>query len=806
MLNNKDKPIFLSLRWKYALTISAVLLFILIVLNISFFYKNNQRFEHQLKSEFIQQTKILSDLIKQSEANIGQFIDSVNQLQLSVQNYKSQPLNEKPSPSIRTLIEKNWLDWKIIWGYENINLYLKKSKQSYNWGTPSAHLERLYQLVIQTEHPQRIIHCHKNCLLYIATPLLKQGELVGVLSVGKSMAEILINFKKITQSDIGIILLDKNSSIDITAITNSKVNKPLLRKLFPLKKYKPLIAQKFTFKKDSFCINTSPIFGNKQANFVFIKNISTEVKTQLAEKNNILIIGIISLVSTFILLYTLLHFSVIKIRTLSKALPFLSTSKMGITDKYQQSRQLLSQQKRFPFFTDELDQLQATSLHLCNQLEQLEIERELARKQSMWVATHDELTNLYNRRYFQKEFEQQISTAKRYDRKIALFYLDLDQFKIINDRHGHDAGDKLLIEVASTLNKLIRNTDTLCRIGGDEFAILTPVTDTVGVMSLAIKINHTLNEMIFKQYKNSYHIGASIGIAIYPTHGNNIHDLLTNADLAMYKAKETSFNIYHIYDREMDYHQELNKKLDWKVLIEQSIKNNWLNLYYQPIMDLKTSTISHYECLLRVIKDTGEMIMPADFIQYAEELGLIETIDIMIINLAIKKHIQMQEQGKLKLKLAINLSGRSLSNDKVKIEIKRLLALPEVQADKIIFEITETSAVTNFNIAQSFISEIKALGCSIALDDFGTGFSSFFYLKNMTVDYIKIDGSFIQRIESDKEDKIFVKALSDVARALNKKTIAEFVETESVINILKELDIDYAQGYHISKPLADIPD
>jgi len=176
----------------------------------------------------------------------------------------------------------------------------------------------------------------------------------------------------------------------------------------------------------------------------------------------------------------------------------------------------------------------------------------------------------------------------------------------------------------------------------------------------------------------------------------------------------------------------------------------------------------------------------------------------LVINLAIEQHLELQERGKEHLKLAINLSGRSINSDIIKTEIKSLLKRTEVCSEKIIFEITETSAVTNFNSAQRFITEIRELGCQVALDDFGTGFSSFYYLKNMSFDYIKIDGAFIQRIDIDKEDKIFVKALSDVARALGKKTIAEFVETQNIIDILKDLHIDYAQGYHISKPLPEI--
>ncbi len=431
-------------------------------------------------------------------------------------------------------------------------------------------------------------------------------------------------------------------------------------------------------------------------------------------------------------------------------------------------------------------------------------ERKVAEEQTIWLASHDPLTHLHNRHYFQLEFEKLIMTAQKYQKKLALLYLDLDQFKVVNDTQGHSIGDQLLIDVAIALQELCQPSELLCRLGGDEFAIVTPMDDINDIISLAHKVNQAFQKIVVSDFHQTYQLSSSIGIALYPENGTTIQELLSNADLAMYHAKETSVEHYHIYDPKNSYHQELNERLEWKQLIEYAISNDRLILYYQPILDLKDNSISHYECLLRILKEDGSLLAPAKFIQYAEELGLIEMVDKKVINLAFNKLLSLQQAGHEHIKLAINLSGQSINNDNVKLEIKRLLNQPQVTSNHIIFEITETSAVTNFKTAKSFINEIRELGCQVALDDFGTGFSSFYYLKNMSFDYIKIDGAFIQRIEHEKEDKIFVKALSDVARALGKKTIAEFVETENSINILTELHVDFAQGYYISKPLPDI--
>jgi len=801
------KPFFLSLKWKYAFIISMVLLILHGFLTWNIYQKSKINFENHINAEHKKQVSILYGLINQSSNTMEQFIDSITQLEMD----KPAPSEQKNFSNIKVfgkitgLLENYWSSWQVIWGFESLSLYIHEMNQLSNWGKKDPDLKQLYLLVIKTESPQQQIHCHQQCILYIAVPVLSQGRFKGVLSVGISVVDSLIAFKEITGADIGILLKDK-----IPAVTNAKNNRTLVQS-FMKSRDKQSVEQnnncEFLFNNEKYRINflkmnTAP---KDEASFIVIYNINKIYQDLQTRQNNTFFIALISLLITFILLFILLEKTVIRIKYFSKALPFLALTDVSSSfNKYQQAKETLLKQKKATYFSDELDQLFDSSINLSNQLEKLEDDRSLAEEKTMWLATHDPLTNLHNRRYFHAEFEKILDSSTRYKKKAALIYLDLDQFKVINDTQGHSAGDKLLIEVADTLKNLVRKTDLLCRVGGDEFTIITTDTELEGMISLATKINTGFSNIIFKEYKTSYQLGSSIGIAIYPEHGSTVKELLTNADMAMYKAKESGFNLYHIYNPKIHYHQELNKRLDWKKFIERAISEKWLTLYYQPILDLNNNYISHYECLLRIIDNTGKITMPFEFIKYAEELGLIETVDKTVINLAIKKHIELQQGKNRNLKLAINLSGQSINNERIKAEIKCLLTQPEVTAEKIIFEITETSAVTNFGNAQSFISEIQKLGCSIALDDFGTGFSSFYYLKNMSFDYVKIDGSFIKGIETEKEDKIFVKALSDVSRALGKKTIAEFVETENIVHILKDLQIDYAQGYYINKPCRNI--
>lgn len=426
-------------------------------------------------------------------------------------------------------------------------------------------------------------------------------------------------------------------------------------------------------------------------------------------------------------------------------------------------------------------------------------DRKRAEDQMVWLATHDHLTSLSNLRHFNQEFKKTIDQSRRYGQQVALMYMDLDQFKIINDTQGHHKGDIVLQTVAQTLLDITRESDLICRIGGDEFTLLIPNATNAGVVSMATKINVALGKQSVEGVEHNFKISASIGIALYPQHGSSVNDLLSNADLAMYHAKESGYGQFHIFSHKQQYQEQLTQKMHWKNIIEEAIAKDRFVLYFQPILNLKDNRISHYECLVRMVSESGTIISPGEFIEHAEDLGLIGQIDKRVMEKAIGQHLEFNKKTTAP-GLSINLSGRSLNDESIYRHINKLLTLPGVNPEKIIFEVTETSAISNFSSAQNLINEVKKLGCQFAIDDFGVGFSSFRYLKNLAVDYIKIDGTFIKKIDQSYEDKIFVKSLSEIAHTLGKKTIAEFVENEAIMSILREYNIDYVQGYHIGKP------
>jgi len=430
-------------------------------------------------------------------------------------------------------------------------------------------------------------------------------------------------------------------------------------------------------------------------------------------------------------------------------------------------------------------------------------EQYLANQKLVWMATHDQLTGLSNRRNFQTELEKILVTAKQKNTKVALFYLDLDQFKIINDTHGHLEGDQLLKLISNVLKENVREQDLLSRIGGDEFTLVIPDTNIKATKQIAQKIIHSLKQVDYSINDKPHVISFSIGISIYPEHSELQKELLANADLAMYHAKKTGRSKYHIFQPNFDYQELLSQQIYWKNIINQAIEKDEFVLFFQPILDIKLKKISHYECLIRIEQsDSKKLLMPGDFIHIAEQIGIIDQIDKVVLQKAIEQHLLFQKQGN-NARLAINLSGRSMNNMEILNYIEPLLNQAGVKPDLIIFEITETSAVSNFEAAKELIKQLRALGCRFALDDFGVGFSSFYYLKSLPVDYVKIDGSFVKQMDVNTEDQIFVKVLTEVSQAFGKKIIAEFVENEQILELLGQLGVDYAQGYYVSKPLRD---
>ncbi len=414
-----------------------------------------------------------------------------------------------------------------------------------------------------------------------------------------------------------------------------------------------------------------------------------------------------------------------------------------------------------------------------------------------FLACHDPLTNLFNRRRFQEELDEWLAYAERYNTCGALLFLDIDNFKYVNDMLGHSEGDRLLIALTDLMQKRLRETDILARIGGDEFALLLPNITLDDARSVAEQMRKSVQHSIVALNSQFAGITVSIGIALFPEHGNTTKTLLTSADLAMYHAKENGRNQSCVYTP--DQKTKIELRLSWEERIRDALRQNRFTLYLQPILDLKKNSISGYEALLRMIDNEGELILPSNFLDIAEQFGLIRDIDRWVICRAIQI-IAEKKFANNNWNLEVNLSGMVFNDTEMLSLTKQELNKYAVDPRILVFEITETVIIPNMVKAQHYLATLKTLGCRFALDDFGSGFSSFYHLKHLPVDYIKIDGSFIRNLPNNRVDRHMVKAIVEVARGLGKETVAEFVSDEETVQILKDYGVDYAQGYYIGMP------
>lgn len=427
-------------------------------------------------------------------------------------------------------------------------------------------------------------------------------------------------------------------------------------------------------------------------------------------------------------------------------------------------------------------------------------DRRVAEENLGWLASHDSLTGLLNRRRFEDELDHVMSASQRYGHSGALLFFDLDQFKDVNDSSGHQVGDELLKRVADALRDTARESDIIARLGGDEFAILLQEADEMSAGETAERFCRALMKIAVPGQNRIHRISASIGVALFPQHGKSPTEVLANADIAMYQAKESGRNTWSIFNEDQYGKERINERVYWNDRVKQILSEDTFDLYFQPIIHVSTRVVSHYECLLRVPGEKGEMISPVKFIAAAERGGLIQRMDELVIS-KVMSYARLLKQRGIQARLSVNLSGLSFRNENLVSHIHKQLTQNDLDPSYIIFEITETAAVADMEVAIRVVQEIRRLGCEFALDDFGVGFSSLHYLKRLPVDYLKIDGSFVSRLHEDADDQVLVRALVTIAKAFGQKTVAEFVDNEHVLAVLDELSVDYAQGYHIAKPM-----
>ena len=433
--------------------------------------------------------------------------------------------------------------------------------------------------------------------------------------------------------------------------------------------------------------------------------------------------------------------------------------------------------------------------HFVDITERRTMERELRH-----MADHDPLTGLLNRRGLEAELERHVAHVNRYGDRGALLVLDLDHFKAVNDTLGHEAGDRLIVNVATLLKSRLRSSDAVARLGGDEFAILLPDANAEVAQHVAEQIVADVHaNAVVEQGQTSRHVTASIGVTMFTQGQINSEGVLVDVDLAMYDAKEAGRDQVAMHSGGRDEQPRMKARLEWIDRIRSALDHGQFTLYRQPILELHSERVSQCELLLRMVDDSGDAIPPGAFLYIAERYDLIQELDEWVATEAIGLVAREEAAGRSG-SVEINVSAKSLANDRLLHVIESEIERQGIDPSQLIFEVTETAAISHMALASSFAERLKKLGCRFALDDFGAGFGGFYYLKHIPFDYLKIDREFVTDCLHNRTDQLVIEALVALAHGLNKQTIAEGVEDHETELFLRRRGVDLAQGYHIGRP------
>ncbi|MCP1290648.1 MULTISPECIES: bifunctional diguanylate cyclase/phosphodiesterase [Chromobacterium] len=420
-----------------------------------------------------------------------------------------------------------------------------------------------------------------------------------------------------------------------------------------------------------------------------------------------------------------------------------------------------------------------------------------------WQASHDALTGLLNRREFETRAIKAIKQLGQAEASLALMFIDLDQFKLINDTYGHAAGDELLCQISRSVARRLRASDTLARLGGDEFGVLLGNSSVESAIAKANNLRQAIMECSFQWEGNQFSISASIGLVCVSDADTSLAEVMRSADIACYMAKEKGRNRIQLH---IPHNSEVSARfheMDWVQRLRQALRDDSFTLYAQDIVPLAAHPERgrYVEVLLRLNADDGSQVPPGLFVPIAERYGLMTEIDRIVVEKVFQELALLRRAGNQDIRhCAINLSGSTLCDDGFLAFVQQQFQRSGVPPELICFEITETNAIANLEAAQRLIHELRRIGCLFSLDDFGTGMSSFAYLKHLPVDFLKIDGSFVREMATDPIDHAMVEMINHIGHVTGKRTIAEFVDTPEIVAELRKLGVDYAQGFHLSRP------
>ena len=685
---------------------------------------------------------------------------------------------------------------------ENIWLVDDNKKALFVTSLMTSSVKDSVNKVLTLQRPNHQIQCRQQCQLISSVPLLNSSGDVLVVTISASLVDMLYAINTSLNSEVAIISLalkesERRNSVKIISASNMGLSKSLLDNNTESNLEHVLEkGLKIDLSDSSYLINLLPLAQNTQQDFylALIDNV-----TPFEEKNSQYIQQfLISLSGIFIVLGCFIYFVARpftkRLLRLSGALPLLANK------KFDQFRQV--KLKRPILFSDELDVLTDSALELSFELEQLNIEVEQKTKELENIAMYDLLTGLPNRNMLNYQLRKSIANIGRYPSGVAVLFLDLDDFKKVNDSNGHTEGDKLLIQAAERVRLSVGKVDLACRFGGDEFVV---------VLGNLKSVNEAVNvaEQLLLQFKDPiklgssiFYVSTSIGISYTETTEEKAENLISHADIAMYEAKDSGGGQFHVY------HQEMYQRVAHRVMLEgevrQALAKQQFSLSLQPQLCSKNKKIYGFEALLRWKHPDRGMISPEDFIPILENSQHMIELGYWIIHRCFELAIMIKEQGLNDIRIAINLSAGQFIDANLPKYLQSLLDKFSLTADNFELELTEQTLVKDIDHTIAMMDSLKSMGFSFAIDDFGTGYSSLAYIKKMPIDVIKIDKSFVFGMLENHADYQIIMSTIAMVKNLGLTVVAEGVETAAQLRSLRENNCDIIQGYYFSKPIPEI--
>lgn len=796
----EGSPGYLSLRWKSLIALSLAL----IVVNASLATIANlqlvEQFERQQAAVREQQARQLRALIDERNQEMSKLASLVPLLGIGETN------GDGLEAQIEQALETNGALLDLEWDIRSAHWVQPDGTTSMTWPATAAPLPEalLARLATAPERTIETLFCDAACRQYLATPLLSQGTFAGTLVLGRSLADALLTFNALTGAEVAIVrrensgatpVFDPQSStyLEFPAITYPDETRPILRAAVDAfnAPSRPKADQRVSVQHRLGWYEISRIPALVPGiDALILNDISAQRVAIRAATMGSIALGVLGLILSGGLLLIIMKGPLYRLRDLASVLPLLAENRFAdLRDQLPARDETLTPR-------DEIDLMTETVGRLTDRMELLQHDREQAEERLIWLADHDPLTQLFNRRRFNEDFEKILDRTIRFGHRGALLFFDLDQFKDVNDLSGHRIGDTLLQRVAEQLRIATQPSDLLARLGGDEFALVIPVAIEQAALAYADAIQTAIRSISLQERGRRHRVSASIGIVMFPDQGSDIGLLMANADLAMYQAKEKGRGRSYLFSDKDQGKEQLDARVVWREKITQALQQDHFELYVQPVVEIVTGRLRHKEVLLRMRDHQGEMVSPHRFIPVAERTGQIQSIDRWVIESSLAAMQALPD-----LRLSINLSANAMENAELLADLTQLLQHYQVKGERVTFEVTETAAINSLLNATRLMRGMQDLGCLFALDDFGSGYASYAYLRQLPVDEIKIDGAFVRDIVENPEDRIFVKAITDMAHGMQKRVTAEFVENAEILAILKGLGVDDAQGYYFGRPV-----